>query len=171
MESGAHYVQVLGFDGHLGSYRLEASIVGDVTENGVLDADDIDALHRAIARGESDRVFDLNDDEMVDPQDADYLIRDVLASSRGDADLSGSVNFADFLTLSANFGNAGVWAEGDFSGDGIVAFDDFLLLSGNFGKVRLVRHALTHPLDPLIAEWLAEQKVNRFKHRLWVNPK
>ena len=53
----------------------------------------------------------------------------------GDANLDGDVNFADFLTLSANFGQAGTWDQGDFDGNGMVQFPDFLALSDNFGTV------------------------------------
>ena len=52
----------------------------------------------------------------------------------GDADVNGEVNFADFLILSENFGQAGDWREGDFDGDGQVGFPDFLALSENFGN-------------------------------------
>lgn len=52
----------------------------------------------------------------------------------GDTDENGIVNFADFLTLSDNFGQPGGWADGDFDGDGFVGFSDFLILSTNFGN-------------------------------------
>ena len=52
----------------------------------------------------------------------------------GDADLDGSVQFSDFLTLSNGFGAAGGWADGDFNGNGEVAFADFLSLANNFGN-------------------------------------
>lgn len=52
----------------------------------------------------------------------------------GDANEDGKVDFADFLTLSANFGaSQASWTEGDFDGNGQVQFGDFLILSGNFG--------------------------------------
>jgi hypothetical protein len=53
----------------------------------------------------------------------------------GDANLDDEVNFADFLILSENFGEAGAWRDGDFDGDGMVGFPDFLALSANFGEV------------------------------------
>lgn len=55
------------------------------------------------------------------------------AAVPGDADLNGTVEFGDFLRLSANFGVAGTWAAGDFDGDGEVLFSDFLQLADNFG--------------------------------------
>ena len=56
-------------------------------------------------------------------------------NSLGDLDGNGQVNFADFLTLSANFGsNVASHREGDINCDGTVSFADFLTLSGNFGR-------------------------------------
>lgn len=53
----------------------------------------------------------------------------------GDLDGDGEVAFADFLTLSANFGQMDVpYADGDIDCDGEVAFADFLTLSANFGQ-------------------------------------
>lgn len=54
----------------------------------------------------------------------------------GDLDGNGEVAFADFLTLSGNFGKSGElsYAEGDTDCNGKVEFADFLTLSGNFGK-------------------------------------
>lgn len=51
----------------------------------------------------------------------------------GDTDGDQDVDFADFLIVSGNFGEAGIWTDGDFDGDGLVAFGDFLQLSSNFG--------------------------------------
>ena len=56
----------------------------------------------------------------------------VPALTDGDANLDNEVNFADFLILSENFGQAGTWREGDFDGDGTIDFPDFLALSANF---------------------------------------
>lgn len=52
----------------------------------------------------------------------------------GDIDGDGRVEFADFLILSANFGQDGGAAEGDLDCNGKVEFADFLTLSGNFGQ-------------------------------------
>jgi len=54
--------------------------------------------------------------------------------SLGDLDGNGEVAFADFLTLSANFGSAAAdHTTGDIDCDGTVAFADFLIMSANFG--------------------------------------
>lgn len=64
--------------------------------------------------------------EVVDPP----------AGLPGDIDGDGSVAFADFLILSANFGTmVDAGTAGDIDGDGSVAFADFLVLSANFGTM------------------------------------
>lgn len=56
-------------------------------------------------------------------------------NSLGDIDGSGDVAFADFLILSANFGQAATdHTTGDIDCSGEVGFTDFLILSANFGQ-------------------------------------
>jgi len=54
---------------------------------------------------------------------------------RGDVNLDGAVDFADFLILSANFGkDSAAWEDGDVNLDSVVDFADFLVLASNFGQ-------------------------------------
>ena len=63
------------------------------------------------------------------------LITSCNPDSQGDLDGNGKVEFADFLTLSANFGmTVSDHTEGDIDCNGKVEFADFLELSANFGK-------------------------------------
>ena len=99
-----------------------------------MDISDIDVLAAAVRIGDGNTRFDVNEDDAVNDDDVDFLIDNILSAVRGDTDLSGTVDFSDFLALSANFGAENVgWAEGDTNGDGTVSFDDFLTLSANFG--------------------------------------
>lgn len=111
---------------------------GDLNNDALLDAADIDALAAALRAGETDAKFDLNADSLVNDADLVHMIENIFKTAPGDADLDQDVDFADFLVLSSNFGKADVgWASGDFDGDGKVGFTDFLLLSANYGADEL----------------------------------
>ncbi|QNN21514.1 PEP-CTERM sorting domain-containing protein [Planctomycetales bacterium ZRK34] len=71
--------------------------------------------------------------------DLDYAVmRDLgwMVPLIGDANVDGSVDIADLVRLSQNFGvDEGVdWIEGDFNLDGIVDIADLVLLSQNYGQ-------------------------------------
>lgn len=94
----------------------------------------IDDLCSAIGSGANSLEFDLTGDGVVDEMDLTAFLSQ---SNRvkGDTDFDGSVEFADFLVLSGNFGLADqLWSDGDFDCNARVEFADFLSLSGNFGK-------------------------------------
>lgn len=116
----------------LSDFQLLDSLFGDFNSNGQLDGIDIDLL--SVAVGSDDLTFDLTADGAVTEADRAFWVETLKSTRFGDADLNGEVEFADFLTLSAAFGQAGGWAEGDFDGDREVGFGDFLLLSSNFGQ-------------------------------------
>lgn len=109
------------------------------------------ALHSDNATTEVGRNLDLNRDGTLDDDDLDFLIVDILGTLRGDTNLDGRVEFADFLVLSRNFSGTGGWGDGDFDGDGRVLFSDFLVLSRNFGRLVNVSDVATAP-EPQ-AQW------------------
>jgi len=87
--------------------------------------------------------LDLTGDGVIDGMDVNNACADgaslepyfaELNSLAGDLDLDGSVQFSDFLRLSANFGQAGSYTDGDVTCDGLVSFPDFLLVSTSFGQ-------------------------------------
>lgn len=85
--------------------------------------------------------FDCNQDNTVNIDDTLCATESTIAGTlnaagliAGDLDGNGNVEFADFLTLSGKFGQAGNYKQGDINVDGTVNFADFLTLSGNFGK-------------------------------------
>lgn len=113
--------------------RLRSTVVGDITNDIVVDANDIDALSDALRRGDTDEQFDANRDGIIS-QDDRLAWMAAVGTTPGDLDLNGSVDFPDFLVLSSQFGKPGNWSEGDATGDRLVNFADFLLLSSNFGE-------------------------------------
>jgi hypothetical protein len=116
LEPGNYFVRVEGEEeDSVQLYMLDlrlSAFLGDCNGDGLVNASDLDC---ACAHGLTEVLTELG-------------------SVVGDLDLDGSVEFADFLTLSDNFGGAGGYAEGDFDCDGDVAFPDFLILSKNFGN-------------------------------------
>ena len=64
----------------------------------------------------------------------------------GDLDGDGEVAFADFLTLSSNFGSTEAgYQGGDIDCNGEVAFADFLTLSANFGQTSAAAASVPEP--------------------------
>ena len=106
----------------------------DFDSNGTCDAADIDAMSLRIRDGDFSEQFDVHGDGVIDDLDRAMMIEWHLGRILGDADLNDVIDFSDFLALSANFGNAGGWAEGDFDGSGTIEFPDFLILSDSFGR-------------------------------------
>lgn len=119
------------------SYLILGSDKRDLNQDGVVSAADIDAICRISESAAStfDTRFDLNRDQVINDQDVDSFINDLLQIQRGDIDLDGDVDFADFLQLSANYAtDAAEWAGGDFNCDARVDAHDFDILLQNFGR-------------------------------------
>jgi hypothetical protein len=71
----------------------------------------------------------------------------------GDLDGDKVVAFADFLTLSANFGGQDVgYEKGDIDCDGVVAFADFLTLSANFGETLPAAASVPEPASAALLQ-------------------
>ncbi len=115
-------------------YDRTAASWGDFNDDGSVGAGDIDALYDALAAGTGDVTYDINYNSAVTQADVDVLIRDLLDTEYGDADLDGDIDLDDFVILKAHFGAADAsWGIGDFSGNGSVNLDDFIMLKSNFG--------------------------------------
>lgn len=112
---------------------------GDFDQDGDVDADDIDLLTANTGSVPPiDSAFDLNNDGVVDigpgaGTDQSELVRGILGTEFGDANLDGLIDSADFSVVSSNFGQSFGWAGGDFNGDGLVGSADFSAIAGSFG--------------------------------------
>ena len=117
----------------------------DFDEDGDCDTRDINNLAATISSGEFDATYDLTLDSLVNRDDLDAFLTQA-GRLNGDADFNGSVEFADFLTLSGSFGlSEAEWTDGDFDASGGVEFADFLILSGNFGQTAAAAELATVP--------------------------
>jgi hypothetical protein len=146
----------------------QASIVspglGDFNGDHLVNHEDIDRLAEAAHAWSLDPddsgydfdEFDLNNDDKVTfavgpnvlnpvgPEsffsDSDVLIRDILATQYGDANLDGSVALNDLITLALHFGQGGDfgWKDGNFNGsqgNPRVSLGDLIALALNWGFV------------------------------------
>lgn len=106
---------------------------GDMNQVDGTDAADIDFLFTRRG-GAADWLYDLDVDGAITSGDVDTLVRTILRTRPGDANLDGSVNGSDFALLAGNFGRTGRgWSLGNFNGDDSVNGTDFALLAGHFG--------------------------------------
>jgi NPCBM/NEW2 domain len=71
----------------------------------------------------------------VGGQEYDALVS--LLVPAGDVNMDGTVDYADFQTLAANYGQTGAyWEQGDFNDDGIVNWQDLNMLRQNINPAR-----------------------------------
>lgn len=150
MDDDAQFATALDdFDALLN--EIPPGILGDFDSDGLLTAIDIDLLSDEVTANTNQAVFDLTGDAIVDQADRQMWVEDLAGSFFGDANLDGTVEFPDFLALSAGFGMPGGWAEGDFDGNGEVEFPDFLTLSASFGQTAAATASVPEPATKAFA--------------------
>lgn len=85
-------------------------------------------------------LLDLNDNEVIDVQDREYLRKVLVTVFEGDVNLNFAVGLEDLAIIATNFAsNANTrddytWAEGDITHNGIVDLEDLAKLATNFGR-------------------------------------
>ena len=121
---------------------------------------DLDALTAGLHQQSSSLSLDIDWNGVPDDHDIDAWldqvgVRDGQSYKRGDTDLDGNVDFADFLRLSDAFGMPDTgWTQGNFNGDPLgTTFADFLTLSANYDQSAVV--SVPEPkLHWLLVGWL-----------------
>jgi hypothetical protein len=112
----------------------------DFVPDGVLDAQDLDALLAEIVAGTQNAQFDTNGDAILDLADRDGWLAAAgainLSSGNpyrlGDANLDGFVDGSDFgIWNSHKFTATSRWSEGDFNADGVADGSDFGIWNAN----------------------------------------
>jgi hypothetical protein len=108
---------------------------GDINEDGVVSAADIDELFAAVSAGSSDVVFDVDGNAAVNLADVDRLVHEIMDAEYGDANLDGVIDRRDLAQLAANLGREtdGAWSQGDFDGNRAIDLADLARLQSHFG--------------------------------------
>jgi hypothetical protein len=142
--TGGYYVDITldGGTGDLFKYKTGAPFVGvvlagDFNTDYVVNATDIDLLSAAInSHSTNYATYDLTKDSLINSADMDYLIKTILHTYYGDADLNGSVGVSDLSVLAAyyNTPSGASWANGDFDGNGAVGVSDLSILAANYNS-------------------------------------
>jgi hypothetical protein len=116
--------------------KAPASTRGDFNGDGLVNAKDIDLLSAAIKTPNPDSKFDLTGEGLVNSADMDVLVKDILKTYYGDADLNHSVGVSDLSVLAAyyNTPSGASWANGDFDGNGAVGVSDLSILAANYNS-------------------------------------
>ena len=116
-------------------FSVTNSIEGDFDLDNRVDLADIQLISLAVRSGADDQQFDLTGDGNVDRDDRGYLIKTLLKTDYGDANLDGVFDTSDLVQVltegkfSPNDvdGVAANWAEGDWDGDGVFGTRDLVI--------------------------------------------
>lgn len=131
-----------------------AGLAGDLDNNGVVDANDIDLMASAIRSGSTAAQYDLNQDKTVNSADHRYMVQVIKKTWFGDANLDGVFNTTDFVSVfqrgeyedgvPANSG----WSDGDWNGDADFNTADFVIAFQDGGFEQGPRAAVSAVPEP-----------------------
>ena len=106
-----------------------APYTGDFNNDGLVNATDIDSLRAHY--GSADLWYDVSGDGIVGRADTDTLVRTLLGTQYGDANLDRSINGGDLSLMAGAWMKTGQgWGTCDFNGDGSVDGGDLAILGG-----------------------------------------
>ena len=121
--------------------RAQGAVVGDFDGDQRIGATDIDLLCAAINGGIPDTRFDLDANGSNQRADLTFLVKSILRTSLGDANVDGVFNSTDLILIfqageyeDAIVGNSG-WAEGDWDCDGEFTTSDLVAAFQDGGYV------------------------------------
>lgn len=112
-------------------------VPGDLNNDGVCNAGDIDALRNAILS--VDPLFDptpaldLNGDQIINADDFDYMIREIKLLEYGDTNLDRRIDALDLANVQINQDGTGGWGDGNFTLDNDIDQQDLAIVRDNFG--------------------------------------
>ncbi len=116
-----------------GSFDPGDSIPGDFNGDGKVDVADLNLFCAGFQANPPDPKFDLTGDGTVDESDRDRMVRDILGTDYGDADLDGRFDSTDLVVVfqagQYEDGIAGnsMWGTGDWNCDGDFDTSDLVL--------------------------------------------
>jgi hypothetical protein len=110
------------------------AVLGDVTGDGEVTADDIDTLLHVAAAATTVSHYDVNNDGTVDDADVRFVVQDILGTFMGDVNLDGRVDSGDLnsVGIAWRIDNASGWRQGDVTGDGHVNSADLNVIGLNW---------------------------------------
>ena len=110
---------------------FEIQRTGDLNEDGVVDASDIDFLTAGIRQ--NNLTLDFTGDGAVDQQDLAYFVQTTLETNFGDSNLDGTFDSGDLVHVfqlgeyEDNIPQNSTWADGDWDGSGDFDTGDLVL--------------------------------------------
>ncbi len=128
-----------------------ALALADFNDDGILDANDIDALTEANA---SELVYDLSFDGMVNQDDRQVWVKNAKQTWFGDSNLDGEFNSGDCVAVfkAGEYEDTvpmnSSWATGDWNGDGEFDTGDFVFAFKDGGYEQGPRRAVNAVPEP-----------------------
>ncbi len=125
--------------GTLGTVSLSCNLIndtpatdGDFNRDDLVNHDDVHLLCLAIRSATSRTLYDVNEDNAIDPEDMTHLIQGIMKTSFGDANLDGRFDSSDFVQVFVagayeDHSIDATWAMGDWNCDGKFDSSDLVL--------------------------------------------